>query len=276
MISRYSTQPGKAWLMKKLKSGKWNDWRIENPEVKINLCKESFKGRKDLSGIDFSGANLEYADFSDAILDGANFNKANLYGAKFGNASLFEISFVEAKMLAVFLDNARAEQGNFSNAVLSSARFLNAALEGALFRGAFIVATNFKGAKLADSIFADAVIDQTIFKDADIRLARFAYCNPRHNDHVLTASSGSGYGMYLVQRKGGVNVEAGCRFFKSIAQARRHWRTENPRFTKKHYWGGNLEMAEKHLSQCNAALDFLVSQARSKGWKFDEKEETSQ
>ncbi len=38
-----------------------------------DLCNQSFRGRKDLAGADFTDADLRGCDFRDAILIGANF-----------------------------------------------------------------------------------------------------------------------------------------------------------------------------------------------------------
>ena len=62
-----------------LKQGvdKWNKWRKENPDIKINLSKSDLSYAI-LNNVDLKGANLSYSSLSYAKLNNADLREANL------------------------------------------------------------------------------------------------------------------------------------------------------------------------------------------------------
>jgi uncharacterized protein YjbI with pentapeptide repeats len=149
----------------------WNSWRRNNPYVTIDL-QQAYLRRQNLSGIDFSRANLAAADFTDANLTKANLMKANLIEAKlrtaFGNdvssvdvgtiwesdvhADLSEANFEEADLTLADLGDAVVMRARFSGANLGWANLHNAYLRGSEFRGAQLHVTVFGNSDLSEVI----------------------------------------------------------------------------------------------------------------------------
>ena len=77
-------------LIKLLQDGKvdeFNQFRIENPYLKIDLSYADLSGTN-LEGADLYEARLEYADLRDANLSGASLTGSNLYAAKFNSKQI--------------------------------------------------------------------------------------------------------------------------------------------------------------------------------------------
>lgn len=110
-----------------LKSGVliWNQWRLENPGININL------GGANLGGANLSGANLRRADLSHANLSGADL-RANLWYADLSGANLSGAALGDA-----WLGGA-----NLSGANLGGADLQGASLQGANLSGAFLIHTD--------------------------------------------------------------------------------------------------------------------------------------
>ncbi len=66
----------------------WNLWRVENPDVQI-----------DLSEAQLSGANLNDAHLILADLNGADLTRADLTGADFGGADLSDADLSDANLM---------------------------------------------------------------------------------------------------------------------------------------------------------------------------------
>lgn len=102
----------------------------------------------DLSDIDFSGKNLEYAVFCRAKLFGTSFYKSNLYGASFDQAIFDNVDFRKSKL----------QGATFYGASLSYSRFANADLTGTLFDRAELLRVNFRDADLSSVSFKQATL----------------------------------------------------------------------------------------------------------------------
>lgn len=150
----------------------WNKWREDNPkeipdlsEYKItpaNLKNTNVFNKKDkqveLSGINFSGANLNYAKFYlcnlngakffHAALDNASFNKAGLQLATFADASLDSATFENSDLLEAALPNISGRSSKFEGCSLWFADLSNANLTFANFSGAWLWDSNLSGANL--------------------------------------------------------------------------------------------------------------------------------
>jgi Pentapeptide repeats (8 copies) len=102
-----------------------------------NLRKWCFSKRR-LRLVDFSGANLSEVDLSEAILSGADLRKADLSGANFFKADLSEANLSEAILIGA----------NLSGAILVGASLSGAILVGASLSGAMLVNTDLTAADL--------------------------------------------------------------------------------------------------------------------------------
>ena len=175
----------KAEMTALLRSGasKWNDWRLENPNAKLNFR------ALDLQGIDLDGAELNDADFAQADLTDARFNGAQLYRASFrrgclvraqfrranldeayiGRAYLREADFSEAMLSDVHFHGSGAIKTNFTGARLGGARFdENTSLHESIFDGALLVRTQFNGHNFGAPDFTSAMFDGTFIIDSDL------------------------------------------------------------------------------------------------------------
>lgn len=86
--------------LKKLKeegSDAWNEWRRQNPDIRIDLVSADLKGMSlvmtnlegaQLAGADFEGSELIAANLKDAVLVAANLKRAMLYETRFQGADL--------------------------------------------------------------------------------------------------------------------------------------------------------------------------------------------
>jgi uncharacterized protein YjbI with pentapeptide repeats len=110
----------------------WNDWRKDNGQVEIDLC------RTNLSGFDLKGADLVHSDLNGANLTGANLNKANL---------------IEANLRGANLGGTNLNRANLSGADLSGAKLID---------------TNLRGANLGETNFQESVLSGAVFVSTDL------------------------------------------------------------------------------------------------------------
>jgi hypothetical protein len=110
---------------------------------------------KDLSGVDWGGADLEGGWFDDADL-----RKANLAGAHLANAS-----FSAAKLNGADLHDAALPNADFSDADLSGTNMGGANLINATFMSARLGGADFTGANIINAEFMDAELDGTRWVD---------------------------------------------------------------------------------------------------------------
>ena len=156
----------------------WNEWRDEHSDLipdlsEANLVGQSYPdedgtvyhdiplgARANLTGYDFSYANLKNACLSDAllnygnlifsnlsgaILDGVNLERAkmhdsNLRGANLEGANLYRASLYNADLSGAILTGANLARANLSRAILV----------GAYLVGALLVETNLKNSNLTN------------------------------------------------------------------------------------------------------------------------------
>lgn len=134
----------------------WNDWRKQNPDAKVNLRGQSFKG-KNLSKVNFSHADIQGANFTHAKLIGANFN-----GAKAGLQRCWTIILLAMSLLVLLLSALIAVLcGAYLEALFSaSAPFSvpNAFSGAAIILIYILFLVNFFHSKLKKSIIIAAVL----------------------------------------------------------------------------------------------------------------------
>ena len=94
--------------------------------------------RKDLSGEDFSGQNLQLAEFTKTNLEGANLSGADLRGAVFNIVTAQKVNLQGADLSNVLTYVSNFDEADLTNAILREAimkrsTFNNAKIEGADF-----------------------------------------------------------------------------------------------------------------------------------------------
>jgi uncharacterized protein YjbI with pentapeptide repeats len=109
--------------------------------VKLGAGAPSFAGQN-LSGFDFTLANMQNLDLHGANLSGANLSHANLSGAN--------------------LENVFVTGSTQANDLLSHVNFGKADLKNADFSGSYNLFSNFSGADLTNINFTNAYLDHTV------------------------------------------------------------------------------------------------------------------
>jgi hypothetical protein len=147
----------------------WNEWRKEHPEVEPNLSGVEF------SSADLSRANLINTDLHEAKLIRTNLYKADLFCAHLGGAYLAGANLTKARVVAVIFEVAD--------------------LEGAILRGTNLYAAHFIQTNLMGTDLGKASLGRTLFADVDLRqvkgLESIEHRGPSSVDiHTLLRSEG--------------------------------------------------------------------------------------
>jgi uncharacterized protein YjbI with pentapeptide repeats len=175
----------------------------------VNMRNTVFKHTR-LTGIDFSGKQLNEATFKNATLIDVNFSGSTLAGADFTYAKLLkspsdkttishtesltreptistdifkeadrnmaEIVFTDMDLTNIDLSNKNLSKAKFSYATLKGVNFSGSILAGADFSYATLKGVNFSGSILAGADFTDAkIMDSNIFKEADRNMAEIVF-----------------------------------------------------------------------------------------------------
>ena len=151
----------------------WNEWRKEHPDIHVDLTGADFSlanlSGANLSNADFKGAtlwdtnlsrsNLERAELQWANLSGADLSKAHLHEARLMGAGLYHAKFIEANLQRAKINDARLPYAILHRAKLNGAYlwgsdlretdFSGADLSGANLMNTQLVLTNFTGATLS-------------------------------------------------------------------------------------------------------------------------------
>jgi hypothetical protein len=137
---------------------------------------------------------LEEAVFQGAHLDDAQLDGAHLEGAQLDGAHL-----EGAWLQGVFLHGAHLE-----GAYLEGAQLFGAHLEGAWLQGAYLEGAHLGGTHLFGANFEGSMIGAIRLIDGGLRADGHRF-------------------LYTDFQGEGPRIKAGCREFKSFAEARRHW-----------------------------------------------------
>ncbi len=159
------------------------DCAARGPHVDLSGCdlsNEVFPADLDLTGANFSGANLSHASFQVEVQDGvtltgANFRGADLSFVTFDTALLLDVDLTDADLTQAWI-GATAISGVATRADLSGASLLfesslggdwtDAKFVGTFFGGAYVGGSNFTRAD-----FTDAAISSSSFIDVDLTRA---------------------------------------------------------------------------------------------------------
>jgi uncharacterized protein YjbI with pentapeptide repeats len=150
----------------------WNEWRVKNHQVNVDLSAADLSGadlsganlsKANLSWADLSGADLSWADLSGADLDGANLCGAHLDGANLRSADLSTVDLRELDLGGVQLSGADLSGVDLSGADLSGAH-----LSGSDLRGADLRRTQLSGADLSEADLSGAIASNTCFINLDL------------------------------------------------------------------------------------------------------------
>ncbi len=150
--------------LKILKQGvmAWNQWRIDNPDVKPNLTRTDLAGM-DLSGANLTGAEVSEADISGSYLSGVYLNGANLYGANLFGSNLSGATgrgafFIQSDLVRADFSSADLSGAWLSKADLSKANLSNANLRQVDLSDADITGAHLNGADLGEATLANTIV----------------------------------------------------------------------------------------------------------------------
>ena len=124
----------------------WNKWRLDNPDVQVNLEGFDFRGT-DLRGADLRSANLKGVNFQDANLEGANLWEADLELSDLENTDLKAAKLRRTKLVGSDLELADLRDADLRGATLRRTYLRNANLQGTVFGYCSIGSTNLAMAK---------------------------------------------------------------------------------------------------------------------------------
>lgn len=149
----------------------WNNWRVNNPEIKPDLSGE------DLSGIIFCEADcLEIiennAAESSRFLKESIVIKKNLMGVNFTHTNLSEVNLSRASLIAADLSWANLINAHLAGAILKFARLYEAKLIYADLRCA-----DLEGTRLASANLSFAKLIWTDIREADLKDGNFSQAN---------------------------------------------------------------------------------------------------
>jgi len=171
----------------------WNKWRIENPDIPIDLINANLENSKlmkiDFCDVNLYKANLQGADLSEAYLDmadlrGADLRKANLEdthayrvyldGAQIGEANLLRASLINSFLMKADLNSADLRLANLSEAYMEDVNLINSKLSGAKLSGADLNRANLSGALLTHSNLESANLIDAKLVEADLSKANLS------------------------------------------------------------------------------------------------------
>lgn len=142
----------------------------------LNLAK------MDLSGLNFSYANMEGVDLMETNLSGANLSHAYLRQAHLMETNLSKATFVEADFSSarIFLSNLDGCIGDgalFIGTRICDCSVRNASLKKAGFLMADVFDSDFKGSDLEEAKFSGADMDNTGFADTNLKNASLMFAS---------------------------------------------------------------------------------------------------
>lgn len=187
-----------------LKQGveRWNHWRRECPHIRPTLYDLDFREagiNPDLSGINFSNADLRNANLDGTKLTRVNFHEANLGNAKLKRANLQHANFCRTDLYCTDLSDADLTGANLQGTQLARTSFAGAQLIGCTIYGLSAWDLDMEGAIQKDLNIIYREFEEgsgedkfsNLFVD-DIQVAQFIYLllhNKQIRDAIDTITS---------------------------------------------------------------------------------------
>lgn len=169
----------------------WNSWKDANPTILADLryaclAEMSLCGFN-LTGVDLSGAQLQYSDLTGSILNGTNLFRADLRGARLHRTQASEASFTEANLECTrmgviecwgsFFSKTNLERAMLDNLNLSFCKFRQARLRNASLQNADLTGCDFSCADLSQADLSGAILREANFTGAWIWRTDLSGCN---------------------------------------------------------------------------------------------------
>lgn len=151
----------------------WNRFRRLNSKVKIDFSQMTLKERKifkfNLTGVDFTKANLSQSTFERCILNNAHFEGAECFGVHFLNCSMVSASMVKANLAMAIMDTCDLRFSNFSDSMIHQVNMVNcqgnnANFTNASFNDTSLCQSNFKFSDLTSCEFSKVELHDSNFE----------------------------------------------------------------------------------------------------------------
>jgi uncharacterized protein YjbI with pentapeptide repeats len=140
----------------------WNQWRIDNPNIRPNLrgayLKRANLHKGNFSEVILHEADLTWADLGSANLQGAILSESYLSEANLFRANLQEANLIEATLCGTCLIDANLTRANFSYANLVGATLYDAKFPGVKFVRAQLMGQDLSDADLSNANFQNAYL----------------------------------------------------------------------------------------------------------------------
>ncbi|MCC8368913.1 MAG: pentapeptide repeat-containing protein [Rickettsia endosymbiont of Oxypoda opaca] len=127
------------------------------------LTNNEWRGRVDLSGLDFTGADLSGAIFAGSILTNCKFENTNISKANFESVELQNASFTN-----VNADNANFFNTNIKNAVVNDSEFTHAFMSRSDGKEVIVKNSNFDYANIKDGKWDESKLVDSTFNYANL------------------------------------------------------------------------------------------------------------
>ncbi len=150
----------------------------------ITLLNEDLSG-SDLSGYDFSYANLNRCDFSESILSYSKFTMATL-----DQAILDECEFMGSNLSHASLNECRAKRCGFGGADLSNASMINADLRDSTFTRSILTRADLRAANLENARLSETDLSHAVFTRAKLSGGDFKQSNVNGTNFELADMRG--------------------------------------------------------------------------------------
>ncbi|MCB1873854.1 MAG: pentapeptide repeat-containing protein [Gammaproteobacteria bacterium] len=162
----------------------WNQWRLENPEIKpllsdLDLSSLDLGGMVDVGGEEEDSGAYEFRgiDFGSAILLGTNLRKTVLRGANFSGADLREADFTGANLTQADFTSARLDQTVLNDADLTGANLGECNLEKAKLRKTRFNLTQLNDANLREADLYGARVNGSYLNGANLESANLSHAH---------------------------------------------------------------------------------------------------
>ncbi|VEP13183.1 Pentapeptide repeat family protein [Hyella patelloides LEGE 07179] len=165
---------------------KWNIWRIDNPNIQLDLSNTDFY-KANLSCINLSNINLSKSNFIQANLSNSNLSNSNLSWANLSEAILNHTDLSFADLSNTYLMNselyyANLDRANFHNSILTGSNLSWGKLNNTKFKNADLSWANLTKANLYNANLTRANLYQSnlthvVFQETNISWANFEGAN---------------------------------------------------------------------------------------------------
>lgn len=143
---------------------KWNEWRMQNPELKPDL---SGLHLKDISleginfkSVDLSKSTLEQVNLKGALLEYANVSDSRWKEVNCAGSDCSDADFSRARLETCDFSQSDLRQTNFAGASLVSCKFIKASLDKPRFNKSILIKPIFEDIQFDKSLFENARVDE--------------------------------------------------------------------------------------------------------------------